>query len=325
MKKIFILFFLLFCPLSFVLADTKNSVNIYFFHSNTCSHCKAENRFLKSIEKKNNYIHVYRYEVHDEKNADKIKTLEDIYQIRLENVPVTIIGDTIFYGFSDETSENKFLRAISYYSLYGYQDKLGHAFQVKTLSRYSYSLDNPSYSDYLKKIDVKILGILPIFTLDNSMNASILGVLSGVNVAFLGSLVIVFLLLSKVKENKIRLLMTVFYFLLSYLGNLYLIYSGVWYFVVLFLIFLCFSCFYLKKKKRNFLFFVLLLMLSLFVTICIKFYFSSFIDIFMHIYHLYQFTGFDYLGYSLCYFFPLFMIYLILLCIFVLVMDKKLS
>lgn len=325
MKKIFILFFLLLCPLSFVFADTKNSVNIYFFHSNTCSHCKAENRFLKSIEKKNNYIHVYRYEVHEEKNADKIKTLEDIYQIRLENVPVTVIGDTIFYGFSDETSENKFLRAISYYSLYGYQDKLGHALQVKTLSSYSYSLDNPSYSDYLEKINIKVLGILPIFTLDNSMNASILGVLSGVNVVFLGSLVILFLFLSKVKESKIRVLMTIYYFLLSYLGNVYLIYPGVWYFIILLFLFLTFSFLYLKNRKRNFLLFNLLLLLSLLATICIKFYFSSFIDIFMQIYHLYQFTAFDYFRYFLCYFFPLFVIYLILLCLLFLLIDKKFS
>ena len=118
MKKIFLLVLLVFCPLSFVFADTKNSVNIYFFHSNTCSHCKAENKFLQSIEKQYDNVNVYRYEVHDEKNTDKIKMLEDIYQISLESVPVTVIGDTIFYGFSDDVSKNEFLRAISYYSFF---------------------------------------------------------------------------------------------------------------------------------------------------------------------------------------------------------------
>ena len=131
MKKIFLLILLAFCPLSFVFADTKNSVNIYFFHSNTCSHCKAENNFLKSIEKQYDNVNVYRYEVHEEKNQEKIKVLEDSYQIHLESVPVTVIGDTIFYGFSEEKNKSEFIRAISYYSSYGYPDKLGHLFQVK--------------------------------------------------------------------------------------------------------------------------------------------------------------------------------------------------
>lgn len=323
MKKIFLLALLVFCPLSFVFADTKNSVNIYFFHSNTCSHCKAENQFLKSIEKQYDNVNVYRYEIHDEKNADKIKMLEDIYQISLESVPVTVIGDTIFYGFSDDVSKNEFLRAISYYSLYGYQDKLGYAFQVKTLPSYSYSKNTLSYSSYLKKMNVKILGILPIFTLDNSMNASILGVLSGINMIFLCSLVLFFFLVQKEKEHKNRLFLSIFYFFFSYLGNIYLIKQGIWYFLFIILFFFILIFYSLKKKKSVFYLANIGLILSLMVTLITKYYFSYTIDIFNHINNLYQFTGLDCLSYSIYYLFPLFLIYLILLCILCLINEKK--
>ena len=313
MKKLFTFFLLLFFPLSFSLADTKNSVNIYFFHSSTCSHCKAENNFLKSIEKQYDNVNVYRYEVHEEKNQEKIKVLEDSYQIHLESVPVTVIGDTIFYGFSEEKNKSEFIRAISYYSSYGYPDKLGHLFQVKTLS----------YSSYLKKMNVKILGILPIFTLDNSMNASILGVLSGINMIFLCSLVLFFFLIQKEKEHKNRLFLSIFYFFFSYLGNIYLIKQGIWYVLFITLFFFILIFYSLKKKESVFYLADIGLVLSLMVTLITKYYFSYTIDIFNHINNLYQFTGLDYLSYLICYLFPLFLIYLILLCILCLINEKK--
>ena len=198
MKKIFLLILLAFCPLSFVFADTKNSVNIYFFHSNTCSHCKAENNFLKSIEKQYDNVNVYRYEVHDEKNTDKIR-------------------------------------------------------------------------------------ILPIFTLDNSMNASILGVLSGINIIFLCSLVLFFFLIQKEKEHKNRLFLFLFYFFFSYLGNIYLIKQGIWYFLFIILFFFVLIFYSLKKKKSVFCLADIGLVLSLMVTLITKYYFSYTIDIFNHI------------------------------------------
>ena len=325
MKKLFTFFLLLFFPLSFSLADTKNSVNIYFFHSSTCSHCKAENKFLQSIEKQYDNVNVYRYEVHEEKNQEKIKVLEESYQIHLESVPVTVIGDTIFYGFSEEKNKSEFIRAISYYSSYGYLDKLGHLFQLKTLPSYSYSKNTLSYSSYLKKMNVKILGILPIFTLDNSMNASILGVLSGINMIFLCSLVLFFFLIQKEKEHKNRLFLSIFYFFFSYLGNIYLIKQGIWYFLFIILFFFMLTFYSLKKKESVFYLADIGLVLSLMVTLITKYYFSYTIDIFNHINNLYQFTGLDYLSYLICYLFPLFLIYLILLCILCLINEKKMN
>ena len=323
MKKLFTFFLLLFFPLSFSLADTKNSVNIYFFHSSTCSHCKAENNFLKSIEKQYDNVKVYRYEVHEEENQEKIKVLEDSYQIHLESVPVTVIGDTIIYGFSEEKSKNEFIRAISYYSSYGYPDKLGHLFQVKTLPSYPDSKNTLSYSSYLKKMNVKILGILPIFTLDNSMNASILGVLSGINMIFLCSLVLFFFLIQKEKEHKNRLFLSIFYFFFSYLGNIYLIKQGIWYVLFITLFFFILIFYSLKKKESVFYLADIGLVLSLMVTLITKYYFSYTIDIFNHINNLYQFTGLDCFSYSIYYLFPLFLIYLILLCILCLINEKK--
>ena len=39
-----------------------NLVNIYFFHSNTCSHCKAEGKLLEELMNEYDNIKIYKYE-----------------------------------------------------------------------------------------------------------------------------------------------------------------------------------------------------------------------------------------------------------------------
>ena len=81
MKKI-IFIFLVFIFFSIINVNAKvndNQVNIYFFHSNTCSHCKEESKFLKELETRYKNINVYKYEIHDENNYEILKEVEKIY------------------------------------------------------------------------------------------------------------------------------------------------------------------------------------------------------------------------------------------------------
>ena len=98
-RLIFVLL-LFFCLLFNAYAKEKE-VNIYFIHSNTCSHCKKEERFLELVEKKYDNISIIKYEIHDSNNDDAIKEIESNYNIVIKSVPVLIINDTIYYGFNN--------------------------------------------------------------------------------------------------------------------------------------------------------------------------------------------------------------------------------
>ena len=101
-----------------------NTVKIYFFHSKTCIHCKEENKLLKKIEKKYNNVEIKRYEVHEEESKNVLEHVKDVYKINTNNVPITIIGESIFTGYNEEKTVISFIKTIEYYSRFTYTDKV---------------------------------------------------------------------------------------------------------------------------------------------------------------------------------------------------------
>jgi thiol-disulfide isomerase/thioredoxin len=101
MKKLKILIFtlLILLPISI---SAKEKVNLYLFHSETCSHCQAEIKFLKEIEKKYDNLKVHLYEV--DRNKDNMKSMINVKEklkIDSPNVPFTVIGNYYYIGYSE--------------------------------------------------------------------------------------------------------------------------------------------------------------------------------------------------------------------------------
>lgn len=86
----------------------KYKVNIYFFNSITCSHCKAEKEFLQVLQERYpNKLNIIDLEVTQNKiNANYLGNILQIKQDKHNGIPYTIIGDRRFVGFSDSTKEN---------------------------------------------------------------------------------------------------------------------------------------------------------------------------------------------------------------------------
>ena len=120
MKKVLI-FLLLFIPFNvFALSDKyvdkvsditgskiqEGKINLYLFHGKECPHCREEKEWLKGIEKKyKDYLNVEMFEVwHDDENADVMKKVRDELSVKSEGVPLTVIGDEHFVGFSEAIS-----------------------------------------------------------------------------------------------------------------------------------------------------------------------------------------------------------------------------
>ena len=105
MKKIkyiflFILSFLFILPS--INAEEKKQVNVYLFHSNTCSHCKAEIEFLNEIQKEYENLKINLYEINDVKeNKELMINIKEKLNIGSPMVPFTVIGDYYYIGYND--------------------------------------------------------------------------------------------------------------------------------------------------------------------------------------------------------------------------------
>lgn len=323
MKKLFLSFWIIFFfsfPIFSITAtslnnENKSIVNIYFFHSNACPHCKKENQFLKQLAKENKNIYIYRYEVHDEKNQDYIKKLEDVYQISLKTVPLTIVGNTLIYGFSDEKSEDEIRRAVSYYAKYGYEDKLRNSFKTKTIPQIKGSNNTITYEKYLKMSNQKILGFLPIFTLDNYTNSTILGILSVLNPLFLLLLFLFFFLIKKYFHQKEKIFLLATYFFFSFLTNFFFIFFNKWV-NLCYLFFTIILIFTLgKKQKKNQVCNLLLIIFFVLTFLGIKYSPFKSISLLIHINNIYQYQNWQKTIYYSCYFISIFLFDLILFSI----------
>lgn len=105
MKKIkyiflFILSFLFILPS--INAEERKQVNVYLFHSNTCSHCKAETEFLNEIQKEYENLKINLYEINDVKeNKELMINIKEKLNIDSPMVPFTVIGDYYYIGYND--------------------------------------------------------------------------------------------------------------------------------------------------------------------------------------------------------------------------------
>ena len=124
MKKIIytLILFIMFIP---SISAKENEVNIYFFHSNTCPHCKEEIELLNELEKDYDNINISKYEISDDNNSVLLSNIGTLLDVKITGVPFTIIGNKYFVGYSSENSKKTFISTIKYFSTYSYTDVVG--------------------------------------------------------------------------------------------------------------------------------------------------------------------------------------------------------
>ena len=98
-SKILLILVLILINIKAVVADEeKNLVNIYLFHSNTCSHCKQERKVLKELEKKYSNIKIYSYEISDK---DNLKLLTEVAKLYDTEAAGPCAGRSLLWIFTD--------------------------------------------------------------------------------------------------------------------------------------------------------------------------------------------------------------------------------
>ena len=212
MKLYKILIVLLFLIPSIVFADASYDVNIYFFHSDTCPHCKNEDVLLKKIEKRYSNVKIYRIEVHDEDNRIIYDQVKRLYKIDNDIVPITIIGDRLYQGFNEKKYTTKFIKTIEYYSIYPYEDRvlevIDHNYDRTPVSKQDITL----LDDFL--LNYKNYSLYGIKTdkLDTTTVSLMLGLVSSTNIISIISVVVVLFVLTRVASRRDKVLLLVAYF-----------------------------------------------------------------------------------------------------------------
>jgi len=123
-KKIFLFLFFLF--FSFKIFAVENTVNIYFFWSETCPHCAKEKIFLNNLAKNNANILVNYYEVSkNQENSNLLVEIGKKHNISVSGVPITIIGKDYLTGYlNDQTTGEQIKTLIDKYLIEGDQNIL---------------------------------------------------------------------------------------------------------------------------------------------------------------------------------------------------------
>ncbi|MBR6949786.1 MAG: hypothetical protein IKH54_06365 [Bacilli bacterium] len=200
-KHIFILFLSFVFLLPFDTLAKENNVTIYFFHGDGCPHCAAEEEYLKKLDD----VKIVRYEVwYDSSNEEFMQKVKDSFGIDKSGVPLTIIGNSYFIGYS-ESSDETFNRAINYYKK---SDK--YVDQVKKIKNDTFNKDElVDYFDIEDRksneslsLNIPIIGKVNLKAISISSAAVIIGFIDGFNPCAMWVLLFLISMLIGMKNKK---------------------------------------------------------------------------------------------------------------------------
>lgn len=284
-----------------VKAETKNLVNIYFFHSKDCSHCQSESKILNVLEDKYNNIKIYKYEIHDKDNLAKYEQVKELYDIKTNGVPLTIIGDTPYQGYREELDDITFTKTIAYYSKYKYKDQLGEALSLETRTNYKVDNKAPSLDQFINDYgNYHLIGNIYTNDLNTSLNAILLAFLSKINPINIISIIIAILLINKESNIAQKLLLLTTYFLTTYLLSVIPILNNNLYSIIIALLLLILFILTLKQKKYNYNYLITLSIIAPYLEYKL---FPKHLNIFHELLSLYNLTNLNKFEYYLNYLF----------------------
>lgn len=210
-----------------VSADSKNLVNIYLFHSNTCPHCREEISMLDKLVEEYDNVKVYKFEISDKDNAFLLEKASDIYNTKITSVPFTVIGTKTFSGYSSDNSKKNFIGAIEYYTKYGYHDDFA---DYLGYGQPSFDVDEnaPDINEYLSDygnytFKLPIVGEINTKDLALPIIAIVMGSIDGFNPCAMWILIFLITMLIGIKDRRRMWI----------LGLSFIVTSGIVYFLIM--------------------------------------------------------------------------------------------
>jgi len=223
MKKLLLTLFLLII-IPFVTYANEN-VNVYVFHNYNCPHCAKALEYFNDLIKKDDTIHLYEYELlHDENayNRNLYNEVCKMLDINIKNVPLIIIGNDYYIGFSDAKKE-PITKTLNFYKENDYKDLVGIKLGVVDENNNPIIKEDAKDKDYIVdtifgKINVKNFS-LPIITI-------IIGLVDGFNPCAMWILLFLITMLFNMKDKKKMWILGLTFILTS--GFIYFLFMMAW-------------------------------------------------------------------------------------------------
>ena len=208
MKKILLLFICLIGTLFFALpvnALEDDTISVYLFYGDGCPHCAEEKKFLSSIKDDYDDVEFIYFEVwYNSENSDFLSEVKDKLNVTRSGVPVTVIGETTFVGYSSAL-EGKIKRAIEFYKENEYIDAI-QGIKAGTYVGIDGEEDEFSEqeeeSDEDSTVDVPFFGNLNLKNVSLGTAALVLGLIDGFNPCAMWVLLFLISMLIGMKNKK---------------------------------------------------------------------------------------------------------------------------
>lgn len=243
--KILILFLLLMIPFG-VKADSK--VKLYLFYGDGCPHCAEEEEFFDEYLKNNNNVELVKYEVwHSSDNRELLQKVQDKINNHQNGVPFLVIGDKSIVGYIKGNTDNTIKCYVANYLNDEEQvdECIKDKYLTKTDSKKKYidvvgklvsgqdvnievpekepdTKEDPIGED--KTFNIPILGKISAKTVSLPLLSIVLGLTDGFNPCAMWVLVFLLSTLIGMKDKKKMVI----------LGSVFLLTSGLVYFLVMF-------------------------------------------------------------------------------------------
>lgn len=204
MKKIilFIIAFLMFIPIVKAEAKEFKEINIYLFYGESCPHCKKEKAFLDDYLKDKTNIHLYTYEVwNNKKNANLMEKVSEKLEIEVSGVPYLVIGNNVVQGYTKDSTDEKIIKYIDNSLKNDYTDYAGII-----LGLVEETTDNKTENNTKKNDDgtwtVPILGTISAKDVSLPLLAVVIGLVDGFNPCAMWILIFLISMLIGTKDKK---------------------------------------------------------------------------------------------------------------------------
>jgi len=239
---------------TFSISLAANKMNAYLFYGDGCPHCSKEIKFFESVKDKYPNLDVIKYEVyHSQENSLLMQKVATYLKIKGGGVPLLIIGDKYFVGFSEESSPLEIENQINECSTNKCTDEIGGVLgfknkeEITTLTQPE-TIDlefsnkeatteveeiNTEVKENEKVIKLPFLGNTNIHKLSLPALAVLMGLLDGFNPCALWTLLFLISLLLGINDRKRMWTLGIAFIIAS--ASVYFIFMSAWLNLVLFL------------------------------------------------------------------------------------------
>ncbi|MDD5099018.1 MAG: hypothetical protein PHP35_01635 [Candidatus Colwellbacteria bacterium] len=215
-------------------AFAEEKLNIYFFYGDGCPHCAKEEVFLETVKEKYPQINVHSFEIYfHPENIETLQRLNSEMGIEVDGVPLTIIGDTSFVGFSETGSSEKMEDRINYCLENSCTDRAGEIIDASSNESGSEQKEGSEEENEIGKITVPFFGEIDPASFSLPALTVVMGALDGFNPCAMWTLLFLISLLLGMENRKRMWILGVAFIAAS--AAVYFLFMAAWLNLILFL------------------------------------------------------------------------------------------